>query len=349
VSDSRPLGFGIVGAGNIGALHSRAIAAIPEAQLVAVADPVQGRAQALAAPLSATWYTDYADLMADDAVDVINVCVPSGLHKDIAIAAAQAGKHVLVEKPIEITVERVDEIIQACREHNVKLGGIFQSRFAEGARQAKEAIDAGRLGRLVLCDAYVKWHRTQAYYDRGEWRGTWAIDGGGALMNQSVHTIDLLQWLAGPLEDVYAHTATLVHCMETEDTAAALVTFRSGAMGVIEGTTGACPGYPAKLELSGDRGTIVLEDGIITHWQLTDASPEEGEAMLQLEESKGTGASDPMAISYEKHRRQIEDFVSAVREDRPPLVDGIEARKAVAIIQAIYQSAKTGARVAVDL
>ncbi|HIC89384.1 MAG TPA: Gfo/Idh/MocA family oxidoreductase, partial [Anaerolineae bacterium] len=245
--------------------------------------------------------------------------------------------------------ERVDRVIAACRQAGVKLAGIFPYRFTAGVQKAKEAVEAGRLGRLTLADAYVKWHRSQEYYDSGGWRGTWQLDGGGALMNQSIHTIDLLQWLAGPVESIFGHTAALAHRMETEDTAVAVLRFANGALGVIEGATSTWPGEPARLELRGDRGSIVLSDGVITTWKLGDAAPGEEEAMLHLEESGGSGASDPMGISYENHRRQIADFVAAIREDRPPAVDGAEGRKAVEIIIGIYRSARSGQPVTLPL
>ena len=334
--------FAIVGAGNSGKLHAKAISHIGEARLVAVVSRSKERARVLAEPAGAVWYTDYAEMLRDENVDVVNICTPSGTHGEIAVAAAQAGKHVLIEKPIEITLDRADEIIEACRQRGVKLGVIFQYRFGKGVQKAKEAIEAGRLGRLILCSAYVKWYRTQEYYDAGGWRGTWAMDGGGVLMNQTIHTIDLLQWLGGAVKSVYAHTRTLAHRMETEDTAVALLTYKSGALGVIEGTTSAWPGQPSKLEICGDNGTIVLEDGVITQWQLADAKPGEEEAMLSLERSSGTGASEPLGIGYHKHKMQIEDFIAAVREDHSPLVDGIEGRKAVEIVRAIYRAAEMG-------
>jgi len=336
------MGFAIVGAGNVGGIHALAIQHIPHAELCAICDMYEARARKLAEEFGVNGTTDLEELASWPEIDVVNVCTPSGLHMDVAIAAAEAGKHIMVEKPIEITLPRADKIIEACEENQVKLGVMFQSRFTQGVRKAKQAIEAGRLGRVTLCDAYVKWHRTQEYYGSGGWRGTWALDGGGALMNQSIHTIDLLQWLGGAVESVCAHTRTLAHRMETEDTAVALLTYESGALGVMEGATSAWPGQPSKLEISGDKGTIVLEDGIITQWQLADAEPGEEDAMLNLESSMGTGASDPLGISYDKHQRQIEEFIAAVREHRPPLVDGVEGRKAVEIIRAIYRAAETG-------
>jgi UDP-N-acetyl-2-amino-2-deoxyglucuronate dehydrogenase len=209
----------------------------------------------------------------------------------------------------------------------------------EGVHYAKTALDAGRLGRLTLADVFVKWYRPQSYYDTG-WRGTWALDGGGALMNQAIHTIDLLQWLVGPVESVVGRTATLAHQIETEDTASAVLSFKNGALGVIQGATSAWPGDPARVELRGDRGTIVLEEGRIVTWTLADAAPGEAEAMLTLEgQGGGSGAADPMAIGSERHRRQIVDFIEAIRQRRPPRIEGAEARKSVEIIRAIYRSA----------
>jgi len=334
--------FAIVGAGNIGALHALAIQRIPYAKLCAVCDTDEARARDLAQKYGARWGTDLEKLIAQSNIEVVNVCTPSGLHMDPAIAAAEAGKHVMVEKPIEITVSRADRIIEAARKHNVTLGVFFPSRFTEGVRAARDAIKAGRLGRLVLCDAYVKWYRSQEYYDRGGWRGTWALDGGGALMNQGIHTVDLLQWLGGPIEHICAHTRTLAHRMETEDTAVAIVDYRSGALGVIQAATSAWPGQPSRLEISGDRGTVALEEGIITQWKLADARPGEERAMLDLERAAGTGASDPLGIGHEQHQKQMEEFIAAVRAHRSPLVDGSEGRKAVEIIEAVYRAAETG-------
>jgi predicted dehydrogenase len=218
----------------------------------------------------------------------------------------------------------------------------------EGARRAKAALEAGRLGKPALADVHVKWYRPQSYYD-SSWRGTWALDGGGALMNQSIHTIDLVQWLVGPVTSVFGRTATLAHAMQTEDTAGAVLTFANGALGVIQGATSCWPGDPARVELHGDRGTIVLEEGRIVVWKLADAPPGEEDAMLNLERQDGSGAADPMAIGSEKHRRQIVDLIAAIREGRPPVIEGAEARRAVEIVRAIYRSAATGLPVALPL
>ncbi|MEZ4679067.1 MAG: Gfo/Idh/MocA family oxidoreductase [Caldilineaceae bacterium] len=334
----QPLHFAVIGAGNIGKIQVEAIQQIPEARVTVVCNRGEAAGRALAEKVGATWIADFADAVTRDDVDVVTICTPSGTHMEIAVAAAAAGKHLLIEKPIDITLERVDAILDAVEKAGVVLACVFPLRFAQGVHKAKAAVDAGRLGRLTLADVYVKWYRPQSYYD-GSWRGTWEIDGGGALMNQSIHNIDLLQWLAGPVKSVMAQTATLAHTMQTEDTACALLTFAGGGMGVIQGATSCWPGDRARVELHGDRGTIVLEEGRIVTWKLADAEDGEEEAMLTLEEQQGSGATDPTAIGYEMHRRQIVDLIEAIRHQRPPAIQGAEARRSVALIRAIYLAA----------
>jgi predicted dehydrogenase len=337
----RPLSFAVIGAGNIGHVHVQAIAHVDDARVTVICDEVEPSGRALAQACGAEWTPSYEQAVTRPDVDVVSVCTPSGTHAEIAVAAARAGKHLLVEKPIDVTLPRVDQIIGAAREAGVKLACVFPYRFMLGVQQVRKALDEGKLGRMTMADAYVKWYRTQEYYD-GSWRGTWALDGGGALMNQSIHSIDLVQWLAGPVETIFGRTATLSHEMETEDTASAVLKFQSGAMGVIQGATSCWPGDCARVELHGDRGTIVLEEGRIVTWKLADAAPGEEERMLALEDSLGSGSQDPKGFSYEMHRRQIVDLVHAIRGDRAPAVEGAEGRKAVEVIRAIYRSAEVG-------
>jgi predicted dehydrogenase len=261
---------------------------------------------------------------------------------EIAVAAARAGKHVIVEKPIEVSLERADAVIEACRKGGVKLACIFPARLKPGAEKLKKAVTEGRLGRLTLCDVQVKWHRSQEYYDAGGWRGTWEWDGGGALMNQGIHHVDLLQYIAGPVRSVFAQCATLAHTMETEDTVAASLSFESGALGVIEATTGAWPGLAGRLEISGDRGTVTLEDVAVVRWDLADATEAEKTGVLAERGPEGSGRADPMGIAHHGHLLQIRDLVLAVQEDRTPRIDGYEGRKAVEIVRAVYHSARTG-------
>ena len=225
-----PLNFAIIGAGNIGCIHAEAIARIPGARLTVVCNRGSGAGMDLAKPHGAEWIPHYQDAVRHPEVDVVSICTPSGTHAEIAETAAAAGKHLLVEKPLDITLSRVDRILSAASHANVTLASVFPLRFMKGVHQAKQALDAGRLGRLTMADAHVKWFRPPSYYEVG-WRGTWELDGGGALMNQSIHSIDLLQWLAGPVDCVFARTATLSHDIRTEDTAVALLGFAHGGIG----------------------------------------------------------------------------------------------------------------------
>jgi UDP-N-acetyl-2-amino-2-deoxyglucuronate dehydrogenase len=340
-SEEKVVRFCIAGAGFIGGLHAAAIAAIPEARLTVVCSRSESSARALAAKTGAAWTTDCLEAVRREDVDVVCICTPSGAHAELAVASAEAGKHMVVEKPLEITLERVDRIIGAASVAGVKLTCIFPLRFMEGVRLAKEAIAAGRLGRLVLADAYIKWYRDQQYYSSSDWKGTWALDGGGALMNQGIHNIDLLNYLAGPVRSVVARTRTLAHQMQTEDVAAAVLQYANGALGVIEGSTGSWPGDSGRVSLHGDRGTITLDDGRIIVWKLSDAAPGEEQRMLG-EASLGSGASSATAIGYEMHRRQLLDMVQAIQQEREPAISGAEARQSVAIIRAIYESSHSG-------
>lgn len=344
----QPLNFAVIGAGNIAKIQAEAIRHIPEARVTVVCNRTEATGRALAEKHGAVWVEDYTQAVARADVDVVTVCTPSGFHTEVAVAAANAGKHLLVEKPLDITLPRVDQIIEAAQRANVVLACVFPLRFAQGGHKAKAALEAGRLGRLTLADVYVKWFRPQKYYDGG-WRGTWKLDGGGALMNQAIHNIDLLQWLVGPVASVIGRTTTLAHSMETEDTGCAVLTFQNGALGVIQGATSCWPGDRARVELRGDRGTIVLEEGRIAVWKLADATPEEEAAMLTLEQQQGSGAADPTAIGYEMHRRQIVDLIEAIQTGRPPAIQGAEARRSVEIIYAIYRSTTIGRSISLPL
>lgn len=333
--------FALIGAGNIARIYVEALNQIPEAELVVVCNRTEATGRALAEAAGAEWMPDYAAAVARADVDAVIAATPSGTHMEIAQAGEQAGKHLLIEKPIDITLARVDAMIEAAQAAGVILACVFPQRFTDGAHVARQALDAGRLGRLTLCDAVVKWHRPQSYYD-GSWRGTWALDGGGALMNQSIHFVDLLQWLVGPVVAVQGMAATLAHTMEAEDTAGAVLRFAHGGLGTIQGATSIWPGEPARVSLHGDRGSIVLEEGRIVRWDLADATDQEKAELLGERVAGGSGAGDPMAIGAEKHRRQLVDFIEAVETGRAPAIDGREARKSVEIIRAIYRSDQTG-------
>jgi UDP-N-acetyl-2-amino-2-deoxyglucuronate dehydrogenase len=338
------LGFAIVGAGNIAGVQVEAIKRISEARVVVITGRGEASGRALAVAAEADWTQDLKAAVSRADVDVVSICTPSGAHMEPAVAAARAGKHLMIEKPLEITASRMDAILEAVQAAGVTLTCFFPSRFMIGVQKARKAINEGRLGKMVLADAFVKWYRSQEYYGV-DWRGTWALDGGGALMNQSIHSIDILQWLAGSVESVVARSRTSSHEIETEDTATAILSFHSGAMGVIQGATSCWPGEPARVELRGTEGTIVLQEGRIVTWKLKDSSEEEESEMLALEQSLGSGSADPMGIGFEMHQRQISDMITAIRSGVDPAVDGIEARKAVEIILAIYQSVRMGSPV----
>jgi predicted dehydrogenase len=344
-------GFGLVGCGMIAEFHTRAIAEIPGSKVVAVYDTVPDRARKIAelAGEGCTIYDDLGAMLAHPGLDVVSVCTPSGAHRDPAVQAALAGKHVVVEKPMEITVPRCDAILEACDRTGVRLCAIFPSRFSKANLALKRAIDAGRFGRLTLGDTYVKWWRTQEYYDSGGWRGTWELDGGGALMNQAIHNVDLLQWLMGDVEGVQAQAATLCHeRIEVEDTAVAILRFKSGALGVIEAATSCYPGLLKRTEIHGSDGSARVEQDDITLWSFRHEEP--GDAALRSAGNVNTGgAADPRDISHAGHREQLADFLQAIDTGGQPRVDGREGRKAVEIIRAIYRSARTGQPVPLPL
>ncbi len=348
---SRPLGFAIVGCGMIARFHARALAEVPGAKLTALVSRSADGARKMATELNLDVgrHTDLAEALARPDVDVVIITTPSGAHLEPAVAAARAGKHVVVEKPLEISTERCDRIIEACGRAGVQLCTIFPSRFGDANVELKKAVEAGRFGRLTLGETTCKWWRSQAYYDEGGLKGTQALDGGGALMNQAIHNVDLLQWLMGPVKDVAGFTATLAHeRIEVEDTAVACLRFASGALGVIQATTSVHPGLPKTVAVHGDRGTAVIEQDDVLRWDFTPETDADQEIKRRFAQKTGAsgGSSNPAAISHQGHARQLADFVHAIQSGSPPLVDGREGRKAVAIIEAIYQSAQTGRAVA---
>jgi predicted dehydrogenase len=328
----------------IGKVHAAQLAGLEGAELVAVAEPHEEAGRTLAGSYGVDWHPDPEGLLARSDVDVVVLCTPSGLHPDGAVAAARAGKHVITEKPMAITLDGVDRMIGACREAGVTLSVIFQYRFNRDALRMKRAQEAGLFGRPVLCNALVHWHRTQTYYDeKGGWRGTWDLDGGGALMNQSVHAVDLLQWLLGPVESLCGYAETLAHDIETEDLATAALRFEGGAMGVIQGTTCARGDYPLKIELRGTEGGATFEGTRLTEWH-----PSREAELLSPEELEKL-PDDPDEPFGAAHGRQLREIFDALRDGREPPIPGEEARKAVEIILGIYRAARSGERVSVPL
>ncbi len=341
-SPPSPLGFGIVGVGMIAGFHAEAITRVKGARLAGIASRNAASARTLADKHGVPFSTGKLDeLLARPDVQVVCITTPSGAHQEPALAAIAAGKHVVIEKPIEITTERADRILAAAEQAGVRVVPIFQGRFGTGARTVKAALDAGRFGRLVLASAYVKWHRDASYYTG--WKGTLDLDGGGVVINQSIHGLDLLQWFAGMPEEVFAFKTRRVHTgIQAEDTASAALRFPSGALGTFEATTAAWPGWSRRIELCGENGSVVLEDDTIARWNFREELPEDAAIREPRDSGMGSGAAAANAISYEGHLRQIQDLVDSLRDHRPTAISGHEARKSVALVNALYASAATG-------
>jgi len=337
------LRFGIIGCGVIAPHHASAIIANEKARLVAACDIIEDKAIALKEKYGAqSYYTDYREMLKRDDLDVVCICTPSGMHSEMAESAAQAGKHVFCEKPLDITKEKISAMIETCRKERVKLGCVFQRRTMPEAIAVKKAIDAGTLGKLVLADAYLKYYRSQDYYNSATWRGTWELDGGGALMNQGVHGIDLIIWLVGEVESVFARAAAQVRQIDVEDTAIALVKYKNGAFGVIEGTTSVYPAQDTRFEIHGDQGSIIFDDSGFKQWQTL---ADDKDVFPLMENKKLGGSGDNKDISSEGHYILINDMINAINEDRDPMITGEQAQKAVDLILAIYKSAQTGKEV----
>jgi len=357
------IGWGIIGYGVIGPHHAKAATNAPGAELVAVCDIDPARETKLReGEYDVPFYASHQEMFDHEPdLDAVSVCTPSGLHHQGAIAAAERGINVLSEKPLDIVLKNMDAMINACADAGVKLGCIFQKRTQPDYILAKKALDKGMLGQLVLGDCYQKYYRSPAYYKSAGWRGTWELDGGGALMNQAVHGIDSLLWLMGDVESVFSYSGTLLRDIEVEDTSISVVRFKNGAFGNVIGTTSVVPGQGCKTEIHGDHGTIRIGDGPLKCWtaELVDGAhkPEEidlaqvlGGQNVDAENDGGpTVASDNTALSSDGHTIQVQDMCDAIVQDRDPMVPGPDARRAVELICAIYESWRTGAEVKLPL
>lgn len=333
----RQIGYVIIGCGMISQFHIAAINATPAAKVLGVYDAVPDRCRDFAARNGVRAYASLEEVWSDGTVDAVCICTPSGMHYPQAKAALEHGKHVLVEKPMALSLADCDDMIAAAKERGLVLGVVSQLRFSPAIQQVKQAVDAGVLGRLVCGDLYMKFHRSQDYYDSSQWRGTWAMDGGGALMNQGIHGVDLLQYLAGPVESVFARAKTLARRIEVEDTLSAVTEFRSGAVGVIQATTSMYSGFSRRLELCGEKGTIILEEDKILLWDVAD---DDGRVLENQGAAEVRSSSDPSQISTNGHARQIGNFNAAILGREELLIDGIEGRKALEIILGAYQSSR---------
>jgi UDP-N-acetyl-2-amino-2-deoxyglucuronate dehydrogenase len=330
--------IGIIGAGGISDTHARAAASVPGVSVAAVYGSNAPKRERLAADHNAVAYGDFDRFLAHRPMDAVAIGSPSGLHAEQGIAAARQGLHVIVEKPIDVTVAKADALIDAADAARVKLGVFFQDRLRPAVGAIKRIVESGALGSPVMISGRVKWYRPPEYYSVSRWRGTRALDGGGALINQGIHTLDLMLWLFGPVARVYAAAATRLHAIEVEDTLTGVLEFASGALGTIEAGTSIYPGYERRLEVTGSEGTVILE-----HDRLARVDLRRPPADLDLPAAPAdttASAASPIVSDASAHARVIEDFARAVEWDVPPACDGREARRSVELIEAIYASAR---------
>lgn len=340
----KTLCFGIIGSGMIADYHLSAIKAAENIR-VKGSFSIGPNAVEFAEQNGITAYASLEAMLADPEIDAVTIATPSGYHGDAAVAAAKAGKHVLCEKPVEITPEKAKRVVDACVADKVILAPVFQSRYGVGARFIRRALDAGRFGKVLLCSAKVKWFRPQSYYDAADWRGTWEVDGGGCLMNQSIHAIDLMTWFGGVPAGVFGYWATRTHDIPVEDNAVGVVRFQGGVMGVIEASTSCAPGFPLEVSVSGERGTATLSADAVTAWNFVDDDPLDAEVAKLGSSSFGSGGSDPKGIRIDGHVAVLRDMLRAVKGEKNDLVSGLEARYPIEIICGIYESAKIGCEI----
>lgn len=335
----RTWNFGIIGAGLIADFHAQAIRSLPNARIVGFTGTNQGKAQKLSEKYNCKVFSDYTEMLGSKEIDIVTIATPSGAHMEPAVQAAQFGKHVICEKPLEITMERIDKMIESHAKAGTYLGGIFNFRFEDTTEIIKNAVNNGRLGTITYAAVYIPWWRSDSYYNG--WHGTRNLDGGGAMINQSIHMVDLLQYIMGPIEYLSAFSSKLGHPqIETEDTAVSIVQFKNKALGIIYGTTASFPGQFRRMEITGTKGTIVLVENSLKVWQFQDMN-EEDEKIIQrfgLVEGGG-GVADPAAISYLGHAKNILAFINAIESGKAFEIDGSEARKAVEIVLDIYNAA----------
>lgn len=331
--------IGIIGGGNISDTHARAAREIDGVEIAAIYGRNREKTTRLAQAHGGRVYDDLPAFLGHKPMQIVLIGSPSGLHAEQGIAAARCGLHVLTEKPIDITTERADALIAECERANVKLGVFFQDRVAPGIRKLKDLVEAGKLGKPILVSGRVRWFRPPEYYRGARWRGTWALDGGGALMNQGVHTVDLLLWLMGDVQRVSARAITTLHDIEVEDTVVATLEFAHGAIGTLEAATSVYPGYRRRVELTGSEGTIILEQDRIIAADLHSPLADQFDA---IEETGNSAATSPIVSDVNGHKRIIEDFLRAIETDTRPICDGREGRRSVEVVQAIYESSRTG-------
>ena len=333
--------LGLVGAGAAAELHANALTNVEDVSLTAVYNRSSEGAKEFASNWGIEPFDNYEELLTVNGLDIIDICTATGTHSKFAVPAAKAEKDIIVEKPLEITPEKCEEIIAAGEKNDVKIAVIFQNRFKDSVQKIRQALQQGRLGRLALGSANVNWYRSPEYY-RNNWKGTKELDGGGALINQSIHTIDLLQWLMGDVDSITGRVKTMTHDIEGEDIGVATLEFSNGSLGTITGSTAIYPGLDEELGVYGTKGSIELTGSRITTWEMSETKPGDEKVTAETEGEVKSGASNPTDIESENHRRQLQEIVDALRSDKTPPVSGKEAKKSIRVINAIYESSRTG-------
>lgn len=328
--------IGFVGCGGIGGCHLGIWAKTPGAKIAAVCDIVPERAQKASEAYGAPMFTDMAEMLEKAEIDAVDICTPSGLHAEQGLMAIAAGKHVLVEKPIDIDIKKADKLIEAADKSGLVLACIFHNRVSPAIIRAKQLVDEGALGKIISGSTYIKWYRGQDYYDSGEWRGTWSLDG-GVFSNQGIHALDQLCWMCGPVKEVdFCHIETAMHEMEAEDVGIAAITFESGAHGVIEATTCCYPGMGLKTEIYGTKGSAMFENANVLQFSVQG---EEIDLVSDQPKAETDGRENPLAIGLGGHDAQLMDFVNCINNGGEPIVSGRSARVAVDLLTKLYNKA----------
>ncbi len=338
----KKVGYCVAGLG-IGRTHIAAAAANPNVGYLAICDIDEERLESVGKQYpQAARYNTFEEMLKDPDIDIVSIALPSGIHAEYSVKALEAGKHILCEKPIDITVEKALTIEEARIRTGKKVGVIFQNRNNPVMREAKKAVDAGAIGKLILGTFAVKWYRDQPYYDAGGWRGTWAMDGGGSLMNQAVHTVDLMQWLMGDVESVQGVYTVANHVIETEDLTASVIRFKNGATATFVSTTCCNPSRGTFVQIYGSDGCIELNGDKVDAWKIKGITPDEENAVKEKYANGNAAAvqADPTLVIG--HASQVNDIIDAVIYDRDPQIGPMEAVKAVRIINAVYESSRTG-------
>ena len=341
------IGFGVLGCGLIAPLHCKCILGAKRAKLVAVSDVDLEKGKQLAGEFGVDFHPDYGEMLTRKDVHAIAICTPTSLHPDETILAAEHGKHIIREKPMATTLRNAERMIASCRDNGVKLAVIFQRRAAGVFPAIKKFIDDGRLGKILVGDAYIKYYRSQGYYDSAEWRGTWEFDGGGPLMNQGIHIVDIIQWMMGGVQSVCGNAQTLARDIEVADTSVSIATYKNGAMGVIEGMTTVCPPMDHRIEIHGTMGTIMVEGERVTKWSLWNEDEQKETNLLESdgEIKKLTSVQHEWCAGLYV---QYQDFVDAIIEDRKPIVSGEDGIEALKVTLSIYESSRTGKLITLD-